>query len=174
MKKKVCILLAAALALLLAAGLLGCGERQEETGTPEEENPYNTSIDAGELAEYLFNNITFADELAEVDDDIAYEIYGIDENAVKDISVYMSTGATAEEIAVFTVGDDEGALLVSAAMSARIEQQKSGFENYVPEEIPKLENAVITEIDSAVIMIVCNDTSETETAIEGYINTYLQ
>ena len=174
MKKKLCILLIAAMILSVAAVLYGCGKSPGETGTPEEENPYNTIIDAGVLAEYLFDNITFADELTEVDDDIAYEIYGIDKNAVKDISVYMSTGATAEEIAVFTVSDDEEALLVSAAMSSRIEQQKSGFENYVPEEIPKLESAVITEIDSAVIMIVCNDTSEADTAIEGYINTYLQ
>jgi len=174
MKKRLYGVLVFIIVLLMISGLYGCSSQQEETGTPEEENPFDTIIDAQALAEHLFENITFADELTKVDNDIAYEIYGMEKDVAKDIAVYMSTGATAEEIAVFTVSSDNEALLVSTAFNSRIEQQKSGFENYVPEELPKLEKAVITQIDSAVVMIVCNDTDEANEAVGSYIETYLQ
>ena len=172
MRKKVCELLVIMMIFAAVSGFYGCSER-DEMEDPEE-NPYDTNIDAGALAEYLADRITFADELTKVDNDIAYEIYGIEESAVSDIAVYMSTGATAEEIAVLTVKDDEGALLAGTAFNSRIESQKGGFENYVPEEIPKLENAVITQIDSAVVMIVCADTDEAEQAVDSYISEYLE
>ena len=53
------------------------------------------------------------------------------------------------------------------------EDQKKGFENYVPEELTKLDNAIITQLDNAVVMIVCNSTEEAETAISSYIEAYL-
>ncbi len=170
MKKLKKVFVLAGVMMLAIAGFAGCGG---EVQPDPDENPYTKTIDAAELAEYLFENITFYDELNQVDKEIAFELYGIEPNTALEGTVYMSTGATAEEIAVFTVSGEEAALLVSAAYEARIEDQKRGFENYVPEEIPKLENAFIVQIDSAVVMIVCNDVEEAETAVNSYIAAYL-
>lgn len=155
------------LVAFLMAACCGCGE------TDGDSDPYKEKTDAAVLAEYLYDNITFEDEMTKVDQDLALSLYDLEQDAVTDAVVYMSTGATAEEIAVFTVNGDEEALLVASSIELRIEDQKKGFENYVPEELTKLDNAIITQLDNAVVMIVCNSTEEAETAISSYIEAYL-
>ena len=155
------------LAAFLMAACCGCGETEGNS------DPYEEKTNAAVLAEYLYDNITFQDEMTKVDQDLALSLYDLEQDVVTDAVVYMSTGATAEEIAVFTVDGDEEALLVASLIELRIEDQKKGFENYVPEELTKLDHAIVTQLDNAVVLIVCNNTEEAETAISSYIEAYL-
>lgn len=53
------------------------------------------------LADTLNSTLTFQDEMTSVDTAAVVRLYGIDEADMTAYKVYTSTGATAEEIAVF-------------------------------------------------------------------------
>ena len=56
--------------------------------------------------------------------------------------VYVSTGATAEEIAVFEAVDKEAAARIKEAVLQRAAEQEATFRDYLPAEVPKLQKAV--------------------------------
>lgn len=151
----------AVMVLVMIFVAAGCGEEGvPPTGT-------DSSIDPAALSKYISENVTFKDHMDVVDNDILFEVYGIDPAIVKDACSYFSTGATAEEITVVITDDIEA---VMTAYSNRIESQTEGFENYVPEELTKLAVPFKLVNDDAVIMVVCDDTKEAETAVNSYVD----
>ena len=99
------------------------------------------SLDVNELAEDVLKNAEFTDDLASVDAEVAVSLYGI-EGAVNQV-VYMGSGATAEEIAVFEFESEDEAGKAIENAKKRIDDQEKAFEDYAPAEIPKLQSAVI-------------------------------
>ena len=81
----------------LAAGMIllaGCGSTQKE-------------IDAAALAKSLVSDITYDDQLEQIDEDDV-SVY-IDVPKKVNTIMYMGSGSTAEEVAVFTAPDEDTA-----------------------------------------------------------------
>ena len=167
MKKRLGVL--ALILVLILTMFTACG--QEEGTNPE--NPYAVNVDAAHFAEYLAENIAFVDEMTLVDNDIALDFYGVDDADIKGAAVYMSTGATAEEIAVINVTNDESAGMIAEIYEKRIENQISVFEDYVPAELTKLEQALIIQVDNAMVYVACDDPAAAEDAMIAYIEEFL-
>ena len=141
---------ALALIFILAAvaALAACGGKS------------GSSIDAQALAKELMEKIDFVDELNLINSEMVSKLYGID-NA-QEAYVYMGSGATAEEVAVFKFADEQAAKDGLAKAEQRIASQKDSFANYIPEEVARLDNAVIKQ--SGEYLAVC--VSEGSTAAE--------
>ena len=88
----------AALAAALVLALSACGGG--ETAEP---------FDPAATASALLESGAFSEALEPLDQSVACMLYGIDESTVTGCAVYGSTGATAEEIAVLTLADEEAA-----------------------------------------------------------------
>ena len=167
MKKRLGVL--ALILILVVTMFAGCSS--EEGINPE--NPYAVNVDDAHFAEYLVSNIEFVDDMTLVDIDIALDFYGIDEADIRAACVYMSTGATAEELAVINVANDEAAGMVAEIYEKRIENQISVFEDYVPAELTKLEQALIIQVDNAMVYVACDDPAAAEDAMVAYIEEFL-
>ncbi|MBN7774540.1 DUF4358 domain-containing protein [Clostridium aminobutyricum] len=157
------------LMIIMMTGALftGCGEKAE----PSVSGNVNSKIDAKKMADYLVENTTFTDDMSPVDMEIFLSLYNLDESVVKDASLYASTGATAEEVAVITATDKTGMELIRKSCQQRVEAQKQAFENYVPEELTKLETPVMKQVGDAFVLVVCNDSDKAEELIDNYTNT---
>ena len=140
MKNKLCLLLVILLAVSIFAG---CGGK-------------NTAIDFDPqvAADSLLAGDAFSDILSPVSPEIAATLYGIDKADINSCSVYCSTGATAEEIAVFRCTDEAAAAKVEQAAHDRIQAQKDAYVSYAPQEIPKLDNAAVRKAGSYVVLVV--------------------
>ena len=152
--------------LCLMCSFVACGG---DTTGEENSSSALQSAAASDVAQYLKENTQFEDAMDSLDVDIAVSLFNLTENEVllEDSTVICSTGATAEEIAVFTACD--GAVeQVVAACESRVEAQKIGFENYVPKELEKLEDAVIRKEGNKVIFVVCNYAQNAEKLIKNY------
>lgn len=154
MKKKLCVIWMAC-CILMTGVLAGCGS---STGL---------TIDTGALAAELYEGITWQDQIQEVDLSKALSLYGISEDAVFTGSVYISTNATAEEIAVFEAVSGDEASAIKDKLETRVETQRSSFESYNPAEVPKLDNAVIQVKNTYVVLVVCDNTSEAKTILDN-------
>ena len=116
--------LVAALLLLLAAS--ACGAR---------------TVDVDQLAGELLERVAFEDELTELDESMVAALYGV-EGALEQ-RVYLSGGATAEEVAVFRFATEEEAQACRELLAQRLESRKTDFANYMPDEAARLENGVL-------------------------------
>jgi len=156
------------LVVLVLTGVMmsGCGAKAQPTALNNV-----TKIESNKMAEYIVENTTFKDDMSPVDKDIFLSLYNLDGTTVKDVALYASTGATAEEVAVITGVDQKSLETIQTACEQRVEAQKQAFENYVPEELTKLKTPVIKQIGDSIVFVVCDDSSKAEELIDNYTNT---
>lgn len=144
MKKRSLILLITLFSLLLAAGCSGKDKKAE--------------WDLTEVTDRLRNEIEYTDTLDTMDPSLMSYLFGdIDPADVSEQIIYISTGSTAEEIAAFKAVDEEAAGRIEEGLSLRVASQTESFTDYVPEEVKRLEDAVIVRNGLSVILSVSGD-----------------
>lgn len=143
------------LALLLLLFCSGCGKTQAD-------------FEISELAAAMLDSSAFSDKLAPADSQIGSYLYGISETLLEDSLFYFSSGATAEELAIFKTTGADAAKTVVSAIEGRIADQRLSFSDYNPDEVPKLDKAVIKTSGAYVLFFVAADNSAAEAAASKY------
>lgn len=151
------------IALLLTALLLLAGGCTKQTAAPK--------IDPSAAADRLLSSISFKDEMSPADLAIALQHYELDESIVSRAKVYESTGATAEEIAVFEAKDEASLNKIKEAVQKHIENQREGFRDYQPHEMEKLKNPVMVTEGNYVFLCVSDDNATAQKVIEEIIKS---
>lgn len=155
--KKIFLIL---LSVAMIATMIGCSAKEEII-----------DMDIDSLCNELLDKAEFEDELSAIDDAMIKKLYNIDDY-VKAV-VYISSGATAEEIAIFEFDSEVAAADGLEKAQVRVEDQKADFESYIPKEIPKLENAVIKQSGKYVIVCVSSG-NQAEKIITQYISSQIE
>ena len=155
MKKEIWIIIIIMLIVIISVGILFTNKSKEVT------------IDINKLSEEIIQNIEFEDELNKVDNETINKLYNIN-NAISQ-TVYMSSGATAEEIAIFEFANKEDCKIASERANERIEEQKQSFKDYVPKEMKKLEDAIVMKKSNYLIVCITNNQAEVEKILNKYI-----
>jgi len=123
------------------------------------------TLNVKECADTLRETIAFQDTLAAISDEMIAAIYRISAEDVVQQQVYVSTGATAEEIAVFEAVDADAAQRIETAVWQRVADQKASFEDYLPAELPKLTDPFILVKGKYVILCVSDHNKEVKTEL---------
>ena len=167
MKTKRFLAVVLAAAALMTAGLTACGDSSSSgSDSAASQSAGESSKSAAEVADALKNGVEFKDSLNEPDKNIIEKLYGLSEDMYKEGKLYIgSGGATAEEIACFTANDADGAAKIKEAYEKRVEDLKKTFENYVPEEMDKLNDPVIVTKGDSVYMCLSNDNDKAKEII---------
>ena len=169
---------------VLAIGTTGCGKDNAEAdnttkeavseavGTEsQEEETEKEAVAAKAVADAILNGGDFKDNLAEVDKAMALtRLYALDPEQVEESMFYTNSQATAEEIAVIKVKSEDYVQAVKAAYETRIADQKTACESYLPDEMPKLEAAVIYEKGKYVVLCVSNDSDKALEIIKAQLD----
>lgn len=143
-------------------------EDNSKTDTEEEKTEESETPDVQTVADALLDQGDFNDKLAAVDKTMALtRLYALEENIVDGCAFYTNTNATAEEIAVIKVKDSKDADIVKAAYNKRIEDQKAACKDYLPDEMPKLDAAVIYTNGNYIILCVSNDSGKIEDSLKN-------
>lgn len=134
-------------------------EETQETVTPVK------ALDAKSVADALLNEIAYVDQLSEIDLETAAMFYVFDGIDIENVYIYESSGATAEEIAVIECKDETNAKKVMDVFKGRISDQIESYESYVPEEVPKLKDAVMEQVGNVAILSVSGDSKKAKEII---------
>ena len=146
--------LVAAVVCLLA--LAGCGGQSGgEAGYTKEQ------------VQELLDSGAFTDVLDELDCDTAWALYGLEEAGLSredltDGVIYRSAGATCEELSLLIFADSGAAKTAQGALESYLQSQIENNRGYRPGEIPKLEDAVLRQEGSTVLLAVSADTPAVE------------
>lgn len=130
--------------LSLCLALASCGG---------EKKSFDPAADAKALLE---TDGVFDDALLEIDQATACALYGIDPATVTQSAVYGST-STADELAIFTLSDEEAAQTAAQMLSYRVEDRQEELRDYLPHELPKLEQAVVETRGNSVLLVIAAD-----------------
>ena len=143
--------------LLICCVFTACGSVKEIQFEPQN------------AADELHKSEAFSDILSPVGPAIAAMLYGVEEADIDSCSVLCSTGATAEEIAVFRCKDETSAAKVEQGAKARVQSQKEAYESYAPQEIPKLDAAAIRRAGVYVVSVVAEDSTKITPILDKYL-----
>lgn len=147
MKKLIAIALAFALLLTLAA----CGGGSSEK-----------TLDIAAFTQSVLDTVEYDDELIELSENALPHYYTLPDG-VEEYKIYVSaTSGTANELAVFKCKDSSAVTAVKEAVDARIETQRTNYENYVPAEIGRIDNALVKTSGNYVLFSVSADNETVE------------
>lgn len=171
MKKSAIIIAAAAI-------MLASCKNQPDTiqvdGTPEptavlNESAEETKLTAGDITAAITAEIEIPSAIEKNAENIG-AFYDVDVSSVTDMSVLIcGSGAYPDELAVFCFADSGSASVGADAVRKRLESQIALYTDYTPDEVYKLDGAVIIEKDNWVILAVCSDNDRAKKIIESFI-----
>lgn len=147
---------AAILALIFIFTFIGCAKTEE---------PRN--YDADIIADALNSKLSFGEALEKSTADIAYTVYGISPELCTKAALYIGSGATADEIAVFNCIDKASADSVYEAVQDRIHYLHDGYMSYGPEEVDKIDSAAVISAENTVILCICNNPDNAESVVDS-------
>ena len=147
-----------ALVLIMLFTFASCSSDTDTNGTTE---AVETAISrtASQWIDYIASKVPFDDEMTMVGSEQAMAVYGIfeEDGYNGDCALYISTMATPEEIAVFKADDTLTLDDIYVKIEERLEKQKASYSDYAPQEVPKLESAVIKTVGDTIIVAVTAD-----------------
>lgn len=117
-------------------------------------------------ARTLLDSAAFSEPLEEIDLDIACELYDLDQDKVTEAAVHGSTGATAEELAVFVFTDADTAADAKSHFETRIANRTKDMADYIPGEVAKLEKAVVEVRGTTLLFVVAKDYAPVEELVK--------
>lgn len=144
-------------ALVLALALTACSGKDGA----------GTGYDPASTAQALLDSGAFTDTLEQVDKDTAAILYGVEADSIVDCACYASLSAGAEEIAVLTMKDADAAKTAMDGLEARVADQKAVLESYQPDEVSKLDNAILTQSGNTVVLAVAADAAKAQSTLDG-------
>ncbi len=155
------------LCALAITTMVGCGSatnnKPSQTSVVETKKPVELTIDVTALATEIFEAGDYTDELTCLEDDMFDAVFQtVDLQMLIAKSAYVGSGASAEQIVVAEAKDEASAKLVKEELGQKLKDDISMNENYLPQEINKLENPVIVVSGKYVIMCVSNDNGKIE------------
>ncbi len=113
------------------------------------------AVDLAALEQRLRTELEFTDEMMNLDDSLFARFYEFDLALATEHRITVSSGWTPEEIALFEARDAAAATAIEKGLEARRERQIERFTDYVPEERPKAEGAVICRSGRHVAYVAC-------------------
>ena len=153
------------LALCALGSFVSCkngGDGGESTAAPTE-NPAQTSpretLSAEEICDKMKNGVEFGIAIEYVEPEAVEFMYQGLPEGTKCIA-YAAGGASAEELAVFTV---------QSLLAERVKERTQAFATYKPDDVPKLENAVIESNGGTVIFCVSGSWKEASALAKGLL-----
>lgn len=131
----------------------------------------NINLDVKKLEEELISSQIFEDDLNSIDRESIIKKYDFDSQKIKNINSYVGTGATAEEILIIELFDKNDIEEIEKIIETKIEERKENFQNYLPEEVFKLENYYLESKGNYIILCISNDYDKAEEIIVKNINS---
>ena len=120
------------------------------------------AVFTADQVEQLTQAGVFSEELETLDAEIAFALYqldaaGLERGALQSCTVLRSAGATCEEAAFFLFDQESSAQEAQTALENYLVSQIDANQQYRPSEIPKLEQAILSQKKESLILVVCSD-----------------
>lgn len=139
------------------------------TAAPVTEPPTEkTRPTASQVASAVASKSSLFDEaLVESTASRGLTLFGIDASEVAEAAYYAASAAVADEILVVQLASGASASSIRSDFEGRQAVQAEDYEDYVPSEVPKINNAVIYQNGDIMVFCVSNDASAVRSTLDS-------
>ena len=141
---KKCKVLIALLALLVC----GCGKKE--------------MIEMSELSSTLAESVSFSEQLTEIDASNIEKRYALNSKDYTEITAFVGTLSTCDEYVIVKTENPDA---MTEKFNKYLEKKRKEYKRYRPDEVYKLDSAVIETHNKSVVMII---TADSENALDVY------
>ncbi len=181
MKKKI---LLAMLTAVLAVTAASCGGNTPASTTKATEAPATTDtatadtaaaepaadVNAADITKAVLDEVPINSAFEKKKESLPDYFDGLDVDAIEDFSYYIcASGAYPDEIAVFRFSSSDSAENAVKAVTDRLAYQKETYETYTPDEMYKIDGAVIKQTGNWVYYLVTSDNEKAESIVKGFL-----
>ena len=132
--------------------LMSCGKKSE--------------IINAELSREITDNVEFSEQLTQIDTINAQKRYMLSSKDYSEITAFVGTASVCDEFVIVKTTDTEG---ITEDLRSYIDSKKESYKTYRPNEVYKLDNAIIEQYEDAVVMIITADSDNAIRVYEGYL-----
>lgn len=165
-KKTIAVILSAA---AIACTFTACDSQDGSSASGDSKTSTvqtDKSRNIEEIADKLKSDISFDEEMNELDSGKIESIFGIGADKYEKAKCYVnSSGGTPEEIDCFEAKDESAAADIKAALEKRVETQKNAFKDYNADQAPKLDDPVLKVDGKYVFLCVSGDNDKAKEII---------
>lgn len=153
-------LLALVLALACILSLSACGGGEAASQQPK--------ADPNALLQALLTKVSYDTELSNLGDAGALYLPDLPQGAK--VQMYAGSGYYADKVAMITLADAADAEAAIKSVKDHVAQLRTQFQSYIPEEVPKIDNALIWQQDNVIILCITGDYKNAQTIIDGAVS----
>lgn len=124
------------------------------------------TVDVEKLASELQSAAVTSDTLSSTPAEMLSSIYFVDAEQMVKGAAYLSSGATACEVAVIECKEASQTSEVEKLFKTRVTNQSDLFASYNAGEVSKLDKAIIKSSGKYTVLVVCDDTEKAETILK--------
>ena len=126
------------------------------------------NVDIAKLAQDLNSQAVTSDTLTSTAAEMLASIYFVDAEQIEAGTAYTSSGSTSCEVAVFQCKQASQTAEVEKLFKNRVSNQSTLFSTYAPDEVTKLDNAIIKTAGKYAVLCVCDDKAKAESILKEY------
>jgi hypothetical protein len=148
-----------------AAGGVVDHSASESSKTADTSKAQETTLDTEAMAQAAIEEISFDTELTKMEDSVVESMISTASDDTK-VELYMGEGTCADELLFVTVakeGDLDGEI---EAVQKHLTEMQQSFEDYLPKEAKKIDNAVILQSGLYIVACVSGDKDSTRKVLE--------
>lgn len=122
-------------------------------------------LDTDVLAQTVLKEVSFDTKLAKADDTVTQSMVTAQSEDTK-VSLYMGEGTCADELMILEAADEEHAKDEVATVQSHLGAMQQSFQDYLPKEAKKIDDAVILQKGKYIIACVTADAANAKKVIE--------
>ena len=119
-----------------------------------------------ELSREITDNVEFSEQLTQIDTINAQKRYMLSSKDYSEITAFVGTASVCDEFVIVKTSNTEG---IIEDLRSYIDSKKESYKTYRPNEIYKLDNAIIEQYEDAVVMIITADSDDAIRVYEEYL-----
>ena len=146
MKKCAVKVLSLLLAVAMVISMTAC--------SPDPEKPAK-KYDVPALVNSILTQVSFDDTLTEVGVSAGLYFPELPENATA--KMYLGSGYFADEVALITLASADDMKAARASVDTHLAQLRAQFQNYIPEEVGKIEKAFVWQYEEYILVCITDD-----------------
>ena len=166
MKKRILAALLAAMCMTTAS----CGGETDAPITTQQEEIKEYSLTAADVTDAVLAEIPINSAIEKGIDELEFHFTELDVTGLTNASYYMcASGAYPDEGAVFVFDTAENANNAKNAVQTRLDKQISVYESYTPEEMYKLEDAILDVRQNVIFYAVTENNSRAQEIFDSFV-----
>lgn len=146
-----------------ARAVIQVPDSRDAQGAEPQQTASGKAVDIDRLTDQLLNDIKYDTQLEELDESVATGMLALQSDS--EVVLYMGDGTCSDQVIIVTSTSEDAATKDQEAVEQHLLDMKKSFEDYIPDQAAKIEDAVIIRCGCYVVACVTDSAEDAKDII---------